>query len=397
MIKKLRKRIFWLIMVSLSIVVLGIIILFAILNYRNTINTATLMMDRFINGEMKKNINDKPENENMTPKVDMDGLYYIQIEDSKVIENSDVSKDKTIEEYAIKVSKENQESGIIGNYIYKIRRTKGNTMNVMLMENEETIFHLKKIRIVSIIISFLSLILIYLIAKKVSGFIVKPVAETFEKQKQFISDASHELKTPLAVIEANADVLENEVGSNKWMKYIQNEIQSMNKLINELLLLAKIENIDNLQDFKHFDVSKETEIIVSMFESMAYERNVELISNIQENITMNGNKEDLEHILSTLIDNAIKHTESQKEVVVDLSKEKSEIIIQVKNRGEAIPEEEKEKIFERFYRIDKSRNRNEKRYGLGLPIAKSTVEKYRGNIEVSYKNGFTIFKVTIPA
>lgn len=397
MIKKLRKRIFWLIMVSLSIVVLGIIILFAILNYRNAINTATLMMDRFINGEMKKNINDKPENENMTPKVDIDGLYYIQIEDSKVIENSDVSKDKIIEEYAIKVSKENQESGIIGNYIYKIRRTKGNTMNVMLMENEETIFHFKKIIIVSIIISFLSLILIYLIAKKVSGFIVKPVAEAFEKQKQFISDASHELKTPLAVIEANADVLENEVGSNKWMKYIQNEIQSMNKLINELLLLAKIENIDNLQDFKHFDVSKETEIIVSMFESMAYERNVKLISNIQENITMNGNKEDLEHILSTLIDNAIKHTELQKEVVVDLSKEKSEIIIQVKNRGEAIPEEEKEKIFERFYRIDKSRNRNEKRYGLGLSIAKSTVEKYKGNIEVSYKNGFTIFKVTIPA
>lgn len=396
MIKKLRKRIFWLIMVSLSIVVLGIILLFAILNYRNTINTATLMMDRFINGEMKKNINDKPENENMTPKVDMDGLYYIQIEDSKVIENLDVSQDKTIEEYAIKVSKGNQESGIIGNYIYKIRKTKGNTINVTLMENEETILHLKKIIIVSIIISFLSLILIYLIAKKVSGFIVKPVAETFEKQKQFISDASHELKTPLAVIEANADVLENEVGSNKWMKYIQNEIQSMNKLINELLLLAKIENIDNLQDFKHFNVSKETEIIVSMFESMAYERNVKLISNIQENITMNGNKEDLEHILSTLIDNAIKHTESQKEVVVDLSKEKNEIIMQVKNRGEAIPEEEKEKIFERFYRIDKSRNRNEKRYGLGLSIAKSTAEKYKGNIEVSYKNGFTIFKVTIP-
>ncbi len=396
MIKKLRKRIFWLIMVSFSIVILGIIILFAILNYRNTINTATLMMDRFINGEMKKNINDKPENENMTPKVDMDGLYYIQVENSKVIENSSISKDKTIEEYAIKASKGKQESGIIGNYIYKIRKTKGNTIDVALMENEETILHLKKIIMVSIIISLLSLILIYIIAKKVSRFIVKPVAETFEKQKQFISDASHELKTPLAVIEANADVLENEVGSNKWMKYIQNEIQSMNKLINELLLLAKIENIDNLQDFKYFNVSKETEIIVSMFESMAYERNVKLISKIQENITMNGNKEDLEHILSTLIDNAIKHTESQKEVVVDLNKEKNEIIIQVKNRGQAIPEEEKEKIFERFYRIDKSRNRNEKRYGLGLSIAKSTIEKYKGNIEVLHKDGFTIFRVTIP-
>ena len=92
------------------------------------------------------------------------------------------------------------------------------------------------------------------------------------------------------------------------MDYIQNEIQSMDKLINELLLLTKIENVDNIQERKIFDVSKETEMIISMFESMAYERNVKLSSKIQENIMVNGNKEDIEHILSTLIDNAIKHT-----------------------------------------------------------------------------------------
>ena len=396
MIKKLSKRIFLLMMTSLSIVVLGIIILFAILNYRNTINTATLMMDRFVNGETRKNINDRLEGETINPRTNIEGLYYIQVEDSKVIENSNIYKNETIEEYAIKVSKRNQENGIIGNYIYKIRKTKGNIINVMLMENEEAILHSKKIIIVSAITAILSLIIIYWVAKKVSKFIVKPVEETFEKQKQFISDASHELKTPLAVIEANVDVLENEIGNNKWMKYIQNEIESMNKLINELLLLAKIENIDNVREYKQFDVSKETEIITSMFESMAYEKKVKLISDIQEHITMNGNKEDIEHILSTLIDNAIKHTEAEKEVIIELIKEKNDIIIQVKNIGQAIPKEEREKIFERFYRVDKSRNRNEKRYGLGLSIAKSTVEKYKGKIEVDFKDGFTIFKVLLP-
>ncbi len=396
MIKKLSKRIFLLMMTSLSIVVLGIIILFAILNYRNTINTATLMMDRFVNGETRKNINDRLEGETINPRTNIEGLYYIQVEDSKVIENSNIYKNETIEEYAIKVSKRNQENGIIGNYIYKIRKTKGNIINVMLMENEEAILHSKKIIIVSAITAILSLIIIYWVAKKVSKFIVKPVEETFEKQKQFISDASHELKTPLAVIEANVDVLENELGNNKWMKYIQNEIESMNKLINELLLLAKIENIDNVREYKQFDVSKETEIITSMFESMAYEKKVKLISDIQEHITMNGNKEDIEHILSTLIDNAIKHTEAEKEVIIELIKEKNDIIIQVKNIGQAIPKEEREKIFERFYRVDKSRNRNEKRYGLGLSIAKSTVEKYKGKIEVDFKDGFTIFKVLLP-
>ena len=397
MIKKLSQRIFFLIMISLGTIVLGIIMLFAFLNYRNTINTAGMMMDRFMNGETRKNVNGRPMDNNIIPDIEIEGLYYFLIENSKIIENSDTSNDQTIEEYAIKAYEKNNESGIIGKYIYKTREIRPNTISVMLMENEEAILHARRIIIISITASILALIIIYIIAKKVSKFIVKPVEETFEKQKQFISDASHELKTPLAVIEANADVLENEIGNNKWMGYIQNEIESMNKLINELLLLAKIENIDNLKDYKPFNVSKETEIIISMFESMAYEKNVKINSNIQEDIILNGHKEDIEHILSTLIDNAIKHTEPKKDILIELSKEKNEIIIQVKNMGEPIPEAEREKIFERFYRIDKSRNRNEKRYGLGLAIAKATVSKYNGRIEVLYNNGYTIFKVTIPA
>ena len=396
MIKKLSQRIFYLIMASLGTIVLGIILIFAILNYKNTINTASLMMDRFSNVDIKKNINEKPESDRIISEINIEGLYYVQIEDSKVIANSDVTQNKTIEEYAIKASQKTAESGIIGKYIYKIRKSKGNTINVTLMENEEAISHTKMIIIFSIVASVMSLIIIYIIAKKVSKFIVKPVEDTFEKQKQFISDASHELKTPLAVIEANADVLENEVGNNKWMGYIQNEIESMDKLINELLLLAKIENVDNVKDYKPFDLSKETEIIISMFESMAYEKGVKINSGIQENIMLNGNKEDIEHILSTLIDNAIKHTEPQKEVMVGVSKEKNDIVMQVKNIGDSIPEEEREKIFERFYRIDKSRNRKEKRYGLGLAIAKSTVQKYGGKIEVDCRDGVTIFRVCIP-
>ena len=191
-------------------------------------------------------------------------------------------------------------------------------------------------------------------------------------------------------------MLENEVGDNKWLRYIQNEVESMNKLINELLLLAKMENIDNVKEYQQLNLSKEVEIILSMFESMAYEKQVSIKSKIAENIIIDGNKEDMEHIVSTLTDNAIKHTEAQKEVEVILKKEKNEIILEVKNMGNPIPEEEKEKIFERFYRVDKSRNRKEKRYGLGLAIAKSTVEKYNGKIEVLYKDGFTVFKVTIP-
>ena len=396
MINKLSKRIFWLITISLSIIVVGIIMIFTILNYKNTINTATFMMDRFTNRDAKKSIDDNLENDNINIKPNFDGVYYIQIEDSHIVGKNDMINNEKIEELALKASKKKYESGIIQNYIYKVRRNKSNFVNVMLMENEEAILHSKKIIVTSIVISIISLVIIYILAKKISKFLVKPVEETFEKQKQFISDASHELKTPLAIIEANADVLEGKIGNNKWMNYIQNEIQSMDKLINDLLLLTKIENVDNIQEYKIFDVSKEVEMIVAMFESMAYEKNVNISSKIQENIMLNGYKEDIYHVLSTLIDNAIKHTLPKENVVIELFKIKNEMILQVKNEGKEIPECERKKIFERFYRIDKSRNRNEKRYGLGLAIAKSIVKKYNGNIKVSYKDGFTIFKIGIP-
>lgn len=396
MIKKLNQRIFLLIMVSLSIIILGTIILFAVLNYSNTINTTTFMLDRFMGEEPKKSPDERADDYKIKPETTINGVYNFLVQDSIIVQSSNPSNDKIINEYALKIAKKNTEKGIIGRYIYRVRKIKPNTVRITFVENEDTISHIKTIYIVSSIIAIASLFTIYKLAKKVSKMIVKPVEETFEKQKQFISDASHELKTPLAVIEANSDVLENEIGKNKWIDYIQNETESMNNLINELLLLAKIENVDNVKEYKQLNLSKEVEIILSMFESMAYEKQVIIKSKINENITMNGNKEDIEYIVSTLTDNAIKHTEAQKEVEVELKKEKNEIILEVKNMGDLIPEEEREKIFERFYRIDKSRNRNEKRYGLGLAIAKSTIEKYNGKIEVFYKDNYTVFRVTIP-
>lgn len=399
MIEKLKKKIFYLVFISLSIIILGVIILFTILNYHNTIDTAVMMINRMTDIGENREFNRPPEQETMENKKYIEGIYHIRIKNNMVTNmqyGEDV--DETIEQYALDISKKNSKntSGIIGKYIYNVRKVGENTYDIIFMENENAIIRANSILLVSVILSILSIFSIYIIGKKISKTIVKPVEETFEKQKQFISDASHELKTPLAVIEANADVLENEVKNNKWIQYIQNEIESMNTLINELLTLTKIENIDNMRELKQINLSKELEIIVAMFESMAYEKEVIIKSNIKKNIETKANKEDIEHIVSTLLDNAIKHTKSKEQVIVELYREKNNIVIQIKNYGDPIPEDEREKIFERFYRIDKSRNRKEKRYGLGLAIAKSTVEKYNGKIEVLYKDNFTIFKVNMP-
>ena len=389
MIDKLRKKIFWIIQISLSVIILGIIILFTVFSYRNTISSSTMFMDRL---EGRKIDEPREFSEEVNDSY-IEGVYKIQINNNNATSKSDDITDE-IKNYAIEVSNRSLDEGYIGNYIYKVRKIGLNGKEVTLIESEETINRLKTTIIVSIVIGILGLIIVYIIAKRISKTIVKPVEDSFEKQKQFVSDASHELKTPLAVIEANADVLQDKVGENKWITYIQKEVQSMNKRVNDLLVLARMENT-NTELNQKFDLSKEVQMAVSSFESMIYEKKIELETNISEGIEFNGDKEDIKHIISIILDNAIKHTEENGKIIVNTLKEKSDIKIEIKNQGEPIPEEEREKIFERFYRVDKARNRNEKRYGLGLSIAKGIVEKYNGNIYATSKDGFTSFVVKI--
>ena len=201
------------------------------------------------------------------------------------------------------VPEKEAEEGYVGKYIYKIRKLGNNGKEITIMENEEAINRFKKTVIVAVAIGFWSIIGISIIAKKIAQTIVKPVEASFEKQKQFVSDASNELKTPLAVIEANSDVLQDKVGENKWITYIQKEVQSMNKLVNDLLMLAKMENVES-RNTQKFDLSKESQMAVAVFESMLYEKEIQLETNIEEGIFFQGEKEDIQQIISILFDNA---------------------------------------------------------------------------------------------
>ena len=358
MIEKLRKRIFWIIQISLSVIIMGIIILFTTFIYRNTITSSTKFMDR-MEGRIG-NIEDKFIEESNDRYIE--GVYKFQINENIVTSKSDDVTDE-IRNYAIEVGNSIFDEGHIGNYIYRVRKLGLNGKEVTLIESEDTIKQLKTTIIVSIVIGVSGLIIIYIIAKKISKTIVKPVEDSFEKQKQFVSDASHELKTPLAVIRANVDVLQDKFGENKWITYIQKEVHSMNKLVNDLLILARMENTSTSNNQK-FDLSKEVQMAVSVFEGIMYENKIELETNISEGIEFNGEKEDIKHIISIILDNAIKHTAENGKIIINTLKEKNEIKIEIKNQGEPIPEEEREKIFERFYRVDKARSRSEKRYGL---------------------------------
>ena len=395
MINKLRIKVTFIVLFAISIPLLFVITFYTISFYNNVINLSSRFIDRFF--EVPQ-VDVDNKRENIFEISQMEGIYSISISNNDIIKKSDNVTDE-IEEYVSKIVSKKSVSGIVGNYIYKKRvyDMKDNSTTIILVESSSEINKIKIVVISSIIVSGLGLVLIYILSKKIAGLIVKPVEETFSKQIDFISDASHELKTPLAVIQANADVLEGEIGNNKWLTYIQKETDNMGKLISELLLLTKIESVDKLRKPEKFNMSDYIELVVATFESMAFERKVKVETKIQKGVVTDSfSKDDIEHVLSTLIDNAIKHTKEKNKVIVEFEKNKDNICIYVKNKGEEIPVSEREKIFDRFYRIDKSRNRNEKRYGLGLSIAKSTVLKNNGIIIVDYKDGYTIFKVELP-
>ena len=308
MISKLKKKIFWILMASISTVLIGAIIIFAYINYRSSINAATSIMEKVNDfGKIQENIA-PPENEqkindesNKPPRgeikldAQLDDTYYYIIEDGTIINKSE-SDSEEIENMAIKISKKKTENGFIENYIYKVSKGRNDSKIVMLMKNENVIKRIRIIFVLSGIACLVVLIITYFISRNVSTIIVRPVEETIEKQKQFISDASHELKTPLAVIEANADVLESEVGSSKWMEYIQSEISSMDKLINNLLLLAKTEREPNMNIKEEINLSEEIMLTCSMFESMAYEKSIKINYNIEDDVKIGAYREDIKQV-----------------------------------------------------------------------------------------------------
>ena len=248
--------------------------------------------------------------------------------------------------------------------------------------------------------------MIYL-SKLIAHWISKPVEETFDKQKEFIADASHELKTPLSVIIASSEALERNPKEKKWLDNIttfkdaiffeeifdniKTESSRMNNLIIDLLDLAKMEKDENMQLIDG-NLSRTVELSVLTFEVKAFEKNIKLDYKIEDNIMLKMNENNIKQVIEILLDNAIKHSKQKGHVKVNLNKS-SDIILTVSNEGEAIPKEEEEKIFERFYRVDKARNRNDNHYGLGLAIAKNIIEKHHGKISASSNNGITTFKI----
>jgi signal transduction histidine kinase len=253
-----------------------------------------------------------------------------------------------------------------------------------------------------LVVALIMLIVIYFISIFFANRSIHPIKEAFDKQKQFIADASHELKTPLAVINTNVDVLlsnnEDSIkNQSKWLYYIKSEVERMSTLTNSLLYLTQINYSDKKMIFTNFNLSEAIENVILTMEAVIFENNIFLNYDIEPNLIIHGNIEQIKQVAIILLDNALKYTNSKGKVDVSLKRLHNNVILTVTNTGEGIPEEHINKIFDRFYRIDKSRARKSGGYGLGLSIAKAIIDEHNGRIFAdSILNVRTTFTVELP-
>jgi two-component system sensor histidine kinase CiaH len=251
-------------------------------------------------------------------------------------------------------------------------------------------------------VALIMLIFIFFISKFFANKSIEPIKDAFDKQKQFIADASHELRTPLAVISTNVDVLlsnrEDNINNQlKWLYYIKSEVERMTKLTQDLLYLTQMDYSDIKMIFSNFNLSDAVENVILTMEAVIFENNISLQYDIEPSLRAYGNSEQIKQVVMILLDNALKYTNAKGTVNVTLKKYQNNILFSVVNTGIGIPEEYIDKIFDRFYCIDKARSRNKVGYGLGLAIAKSIVEQHRGKISVkSVLDESTTFSVELP-
>lgn len=304
--------------------------------------------------------------------------------------------DKDILSMTQELQKSRKRFGSIDDYIYLVRILKSGNTVYIFVNNKEALQNSKQFFIVSIFIFLLSVIVFTIISYYLSRWMIKPSEKAIKNQKIFVANISHDLKTPITIIRANADLIENEVKNKKSIKYIKQETEKLNHLVNEMLTLTRIDNTISKENFKSFNFGDSLFDVVLPFESVAYEKGIHFNINIDESTTYFGDENNIQKLAEILIDNAMSYTAKGGIVDVDAYENSKAVTLSVTNTGEPISDEKKVEIFDRFYRESKSRESTGNHYGLGLSIANTIVKKHNGKISIESKNGKNTFTVILP-
>lgn len=318
-----------------------------------------------------------------------------QIESVRVVGLSDLSQTDAAA-LAADILASGNASGRVRSYKYLITDT-GGGKRLVFLDNSVQLRMLVGTLFTSCVVGAVCLALMFVIVLLVSGRAVHAIAENMQKQRQFVTDAGHEIKTPLAIIMANTDALELHQGESRWSRNIRSQAERMDGLMQRLLLLARTDEGAAVYPFEDVDFSALTLRAVSAFSEPSSQAGLRLESDISPGIVMRGNPGALEQLLHILLDNAVKYAERGSSIELRLSAEGKRCVLTVANRIETLPDAPPCALFDRFYRADAARTQSSGGYGIGLSVAQAIVQLHHGRISASYEGAHSIrFRVELP-
>ncbi len=297
-----------------------------------------------------------------------------------------------VEEYAKQALERGRERGWLSDYRYKLQSTPSG-VTIVFVNGRENQLMTSRLLFTAFLVLLGSAVLIVTLIVLISKRVVRPVAESYEKQQQFITDANHELKTPLTLILSNLDIVESEVGQNEWLDDIRSEGERMGLLINQLVTLCRMDESENRLEAAAFDLSAAVEDTVSEFRPLAAERGLSLYVWVQPGVTYVGDEMLIRRLCTILLDNAVKYCDSEGMIRVELTRKRHPVLT-VENTCAGVNGLELDRLFDRFYRADRARTASGS-FGVGLSIARSIVKNHRGSIHAYQKGQMIGFRAEL--
>ena len=268
---------------------------------------------------------------------------------------------------------------------------------IMFMDCTNRFHRIRSMQTRSLLIGAVCLIAFVILVSVFSKFAVKPVAENYEKQKQFITNAGHELKTPLAIISANTEVIETLHENNEWTQSIRHQVERLTGLVNDLITIARLDESAERHDtvMQTFDLSAVMQNLAGDFRTVAEQQGKAFETDIAPEVSVSGNEKTLKELISILLDNAVKYCDEGGSIRAGLKQQKHSVCLTVSN-SHAEPTD-CTRFFDRFYRADTSHNSEKSGYGIGLSMAETIVRLHKGKITAQQKEQRVSFTVTLPS